>query len=428
MNKLVVCFLFISVGLHAQIHRYLYAATAPACPSSGGADCSAYPASRGYINVYDIDKGHSLVKTIRLPTTVRSIRGIFGHAGTNALYITNYGTTDTNSNTTSARLLRLNLTTDDTVYDVSYSLAAIDRACISSDGSRIYAPAGEIVQSDTYRSTWYVIRAEDGTKTGTIRLSNGATGPHNTICDTSTVYMGAVDVHGGDIGDHSLTVYDVITGMQTTVGNFTAGTGRVRPFTVDKPHGLVYVNLEDWIGFAVGRVSDGAVLYDSQAPPGYAQPGTTNVVQSHGIALTPSGDKLYVADPIKSPSHGIEVWDVSGVRKGTAPTYLKFIATATDSHVYDGRTPGWLGMSYDGRYLYPETGEVISTATDTVVGQLTDPGQDDGSRDMRTRFMMEVDFAGPFPILVGEQFGTGHCAITFHRFIGRRLPPCWDLR
>jgi len=428
MDKLILCILLSSVGLNARIHQYLYAATAPACPSSGGADCSAYPASQGYINVYDINNGHSLVKTIRLPTTVRSIRGIFGHAGTNALYLANYGVTDTNNNTTSARLLRLNLTTDDTVYDVSYSLAAIDRACISSDGSTIYAPAGEGVQSDTYRSTWYVIRAADGTETGTISLSNGAIGPHNTICDTNTVYMGAIDVPGGDIGDHSVTVYNVIAGTQTTVGNFTAGTGRVRPFTADKPHGLVYVNLEDWIGFAVGRVSDGAVLYDSQAPPGYVQPGTTNVVQSHGIALTPNGDKLYVADPINRPSHGVEVWDVSSVRNGTAPTYLNFIPTATDLHVYDGRTPGWLAMSYDGRYLYPETGEVISTATDTVVGQLTDPGQSDGSGNMRTRFMMEVDFAGPFPILVGEQFGTGHCAFSFHRLMARVLPVCRDQR
>lgn len=391
-------------------HHYWYALTAPECPSSGGTDCTAYPATTGYVNVYDMDSSWTRVSTTNLPSTVKAIRGVAARVADNSLYIFNYGTTNI-STSTNGRLLKLNLTTLATVWDQSYSLGAIDRGCVSADGATIYAPSGENVSSGTYQSDWYVIRTSDGVQTGLIALANGAIRPHNTVCTDGTIFMEAVDVNGGSASHHSVTMYNTATTAQTTVGNFTAGTGRVRPFTVDVPHGLVYVNLEDWIGFGVGNTA-GSVLYDSQAPPGYTQPGTTNVVNSHAIALTPNGNKLYVGDPNmgagSSTANGVEVWDVSGVRNSSAPVYKTFIATASDSHVYDGKNPGWLTTSWGGRYVVTETGEVIDTTTDTVAFQLLDPNQGDGSGDMRTRYMIEVDFQGTPPFQVSDQFGIGH--------------------
>jgi hypothetical protein len=385
------------------VHHYWYAATAPECPSSGGSDCTGYPATQGYVRVYDIDNNFARVSSLdfNLPTSVKGLRGLFADSTGTHLYFPNYGTTNVGGNTTGARLMSWNLNSNSADYDVAYSggtaLAAIDRACLSADDSTIYAPAGENVQTGTYQSSWYVLSAATGAQIApnTIALANGAVRPHNTECSASKIYMAAIDLHGGVSAKHSVTMYDTSAHTQTTCGPFTAGDGRVRPFDVDFGHNLIYVNLEDWVGFAVCNASTGTVLYDSQKPPSYTEPGTSNVVNSHGLAVTPDGNKLYVADPNmgagSSTANGVEVWDVSGVRTGSAPTYLKFIATSSDTHIYDGKNPGWMDITNDGKYLVVETGEVISTTTDTVVTRLADPSQSDGAGAfMETRYFTQV--------------------------------------
>jgi hypothetical protein len=381
----------------STVHNYWYAATSPECPSSSGSDCTGYPATQGYVRVYDIDQNFARASSLdfNLPTTVKGLRGLFADSTGTHMYFPNYGTTNVGANTTGARLMSWNLTSGSADYDVSYSLAAIDRACLSADNTTIYAPSGENVQTGAYNSSWYVITAATGAQTGTIALTSGAVRPHNTECSANKIYMAAVDLHGGVAGKHNVTMYNTSSHAQTVCGPFTAGDGRVRPFDVDFIHDLVYVNLEDWIGFAVCNGATGAVLYDSQAPPSYTQPGTSNVVNSHGIAVTPDGNKLYVADPNmgagSSTATGVEVWDVSGVRTGSAPVYKKFIATSKDTHIYDGRNPGWMDITSDSKFLVVETGEVISTATDAVVTQLADPSQSDGNGlFMRTRYFTQV--------------------------------------
>lgn len=59
--------------------------------------------------------------------------------------------------------------------------------------------------------------------------------------------------------------------------------------------------------------------------------------------------------------------------------------------------------SLDGRYLYPETCEIIDTRTKKSVGQLV--GAD--GRPTHSRFALEVDFKDGAPIRVGDQFAVG---------------------
>src|SRR5579864_7480239 len=169
MKRLISLFFLCSIGILAQSHHYFYAATAPERPSANGTDGSAYPANQGYINVYDMDNGWALAGTINLPTTVQSLRGVSMNVASKALYLPNYGNTNTTTNTTGARLLKLAFNTPTTVqvvYDTKYNLAAIDRGCISPDGATFYGPAGEDVRSGTYATDWYVIRASDGAQIG----------------------------------------------------------------------------------------------------------------------------------------------------------------------------------------------------------------------------------------------------------------------
>jgi hypothetical protein len=301
-----------------------------------------------------MDNSYKLIQAIKFPTTVKGLRGLFHDSTGTHLYLPNYGTSNI-GDTTSARLLSYNLSTHSVTYDKSYAFAAIDRACLSTDDTTIYAPAGENVQTGSYDRSWYVITAASGIQTSMVNLANGVVRPHNTQCAPGFVFMAAVDVNSGAASHHSVTMYNTSTHVQTNIGPFTAGTGRIRPFVVDVPHGLVYVNLEDWIGFAVASTS-GRVLYDAQKPPGYVEPGTTNVVSSHGIAVTPDGNHLYVSDPNmkkgSSTANGVEVWDVSGVRSGSAPVYKTFIRTSSDPNVYSGLNPGWLAVTNSGAHRH----------------------------------------------------------------------------
>ena len=102
-----------------------------------------YIANDGSISVYDIDNDFILVKTISLPQTSDGVRGIVGHAGTHALYLS-HGS----DSSCCGSLLKLDLLTDKIVYDKKYD-HGIDSPAVSPDGSKLYQPAGERVSNGT---------------------------------------------------------------------------------------------------------------------------------------------------------------------------------------------------------------------------------------------------------------------------------------
>ena len=65
--------------------------------------------------------------------------------------------------------------------------------------------------------------------------------------------------------------------------------------------------------------------------------------------------------------------------------------------------PAWVVSSYDGKYMYPESGEIIDVATRKVIGQLRVPNQPYS----HSRFMVEVDFDGGKVVRATDQFGVG---------------------
>jgi hypothetical protein len=362
-------------------HHYLYVATAPDYNFSTPA----------VINIYDIDNGHKLVKTIPLPGDVMGIRGIWANIPNNKLYISHYGSTASNG---AGKLLALDLTTNGIAYETSFGMSAgqsgVDRGCILPNGSRIYLPTGE----ENGTSYWYSIDPRTGSEDSTKRVQHWP-GAHNTICslDGSTVFMASIDYIGAPSYEYTIKAFQVATGSSTTIGPFS---GRIRPFTVDTQRGLVFVNLEDFVGFEVAQIATGKVLYSRVQPPAYAEPAPNNAVPSHGIALTPDGNEVWVADGIKN---GIHIWDVSNLAS-QPPTYKTFIPTAWGP-VRNYGQPGWILTSIDGKYMYPETMEVIDTQTHTVVGQL----YDQFGNPMHSRAGLEVDFANGIPNSVGDQFG-----------------------
>jgi hypothetical protein len=194
----------------------------------------------------------------------------------------------------------------------------------------------------------------------------------------------------------------------------------VRPYVVNGKASLIFATVNNFVGFQVGDVKTGKILY-TVAPPGYKQPDPSlNVAHSHGIALTPDERELWVVDTDRA---GFHVWDVSKVPSGGAPKYITFVQVRRSGKNLSGSpdpnagndtngVPAWIVSSYDGKYMYAEGGEIIDVKTHKVTGQLRPKMTDASGKTVwapysHSRFMMEVDFDNGRPIHVTDQFGIG---------------------
>ena len=79
----------------------------------------------------------------------------------------------------------------------------------------------------------------------------------------------------------------------------------VRPLTINHDASLVYVNVNDLIGFEIGDVQTGKMLKRVELP-GDAWKGKG---YSHGIGMTPDESEIWVADPF---NNAWQIWDNPG--------------------------------------------------------------------------------------------------------------------
>lgn len=393
--------------------RLLYVGRAPK-------DRDGFRHLRPSIEVHDLDDGHRLVEVIPLPEGVFNIRGLCASAATRRLYVSHYGTYRGHPDPRiGGKMLCLGLPAGDVLWERSYP-PSVDRQAITPDGRLIYMPAGEERPEDA----WTVIDAADGAVVAKVAHAAHA---HNTICslDGRLAFLQAFgaerqrtndpktkaprpDEDPGDGLDHGngfLTDEDrclavVDTATQKVVKRIGPFREKTRPFTINGRATLAFVTVNDLIGFQVADVGTGRVLHTAMPPQGpYPQPPPTrNSTVSHGIALTPDEREAWIVDQKHIALH---VFDVSGL-PGKAPEYLRTVKTRSGRPEIFGQ-PGWLTMSIDGRYLYPETGEVIDVPSKAIVGQLA--GADGKPTD--SRFLIEVDVRDGVPIRVGDQFGVG---------------------
>ncbi len=107
--------------------------------------------------VYDIDNGHSLVKTIKLPSGVSFIRGFGADPASHSLYIA-YG-----SVSNGGQLMKMDLLSNQVIYNKAMP-KGIDSFDITPDGKTIYMPDGD-GQGD---GIWRVVDAATGNVTASI--------------------------------------------------------------------------------------------------------------------------------------------------------------------------------------------------------------------------------------------------------------------
>ena len=331
----------------------------------------ASPGTRNYLEyggvgilVFDIDNGYKFVR--RIPTwtapegkAAENVKGIAASAKTGRVYVTSL-----------TRVIAIDAVSGQAIWDKPFE-GGTDRLAISPDGRTLYVPQFE-------GPSWHVVDAATGDVITRIETQSGS---HNTIYspDGAQVYLAG-------LRSPSLTVVDASDHKVTgTVGPFS---DVIRPFTINGSRSLVFVNVNNLLGFEVGDLRTGKKLYRVEVE-GYEK----GVVKrhgcpSHGIALTPDEKELWLGDCANSAIH---VFDAT-VMPPKQMTSIK----ARDC-------VGWVSFSMDGRAAYSSTGEIIDTATKQIVAKL----QDERGRPVQSEKMLDLLVADGKVVRAGNQFGIG---------------------
>jgi len=331
----------------------------------------AVPGIRNYVEyggvgilVFDIDCGYRFVK--RIPTWAvppgkqpENVKGIAASAETGKLYVS-----------TMNRMAAFDVHSEKKLWDRLYE-GGCDRMAISRDGQTLYAPSFE-------GPFWNVVNAATGEVITKIQTNSGA---HNTIAslDGTRVYLA---------GLHSPLLSVADTGSRKVIQTVGPFGNSIRPFTINRKRTLCFVNVNELLGFEVGDLTTGRMLYRVEVQGFQKGPVKRHGCPSHGIGLTPDEKELWVTDGANSRLH---VFDASVM----PPKQVASI------RVRD--MPGWITFSIDGQFAYPSTGEVIDTHTRQIVGAL----QDEVGGQVQSEKLLELVFNQGKLVRAGNQFGIG---------------------
>lgn len=347
--------------------------TRPLSAYNGGTGHYLYiatPGIRDYLGygghgllVFDIDNGHKFVKRIETGGyhengSPSNVKGVAVSKQLNSIYIS-----------TLESLQRIDLDTEQLIWEIPFE-GGCDRMSISPDGKTMYLPSLE-------KDFWNVVDCESGEIISKIQVHSRA---HNTIYGPSgkQIYM-------GDIGSPFVYVANSKThSIVQKIGPFSAG---IRPFTINSDESLVFVNVNDLLGFEVGDIKTGEKLASIEVLGWDKGPVRRHGNPSHGIALTPDEKELWVSD-----GHNMRIH----VFSGSSP-YQQLTTLALDD------MPGWITFSMDGKYAYPSSGEVINAKTRKTLYLL----QDENHNTVSSEKMIEIYMEDGKVSRAGDQFGLG---------------------
>jgi DNA-binding beta-propeller fold protein YncE len=325
----------------------------------------------GGFRVYDIEDSYRRVQSVRLPDSDDLVipRGVAGDADADRLYASYLGTDGGDGH-----LVAYNLRRNRVIW---HKRLPIDSFALTTDGRKIYMPCGEGRESCDY---WTVLDARTGDELSRIAMHES---PHNTIAslDGDRVYL-ASSHHD------QLAVVDPKTDrIVDWVGPFRDS---IRPFTITRDRSLAFVTVDFLSGFEVANLETGAKLFTVEVEGFPVAPGefpTLPVTQSHGIALTPDEQEVWVADDVHNHVH---VYDVRGVPN--VPSRQIADIPLADS-------PKWINFTRDGRHAHISTGEIVDRRTRRIVA-LVEP----------SRHFVQIDWEGGQPARAYSRYGLGYGA------------------
>lgn len=348
----------------------LASAASAQAPKAGRFLYVVAPGIRNYLEfggagilIFDIDKNHKFVKRIKTPASEEAkpinIKGVCASAATKRLYFS-----------TLTKLYCVDLVTGKTLWEKALP-DGCDRMSITPDGKVLYVPTME-------KDHWNVVNADSGELITRIETKSRA---HNTVVSLDGLHM-----YLAGIKSPLLPVADTKTHkVVQTVGPFSHG---IRPFTVNADRSLVYVNVNELLGFEIGDLKTGKMLHRVEVQKFQKGPVKRHGCPSHGIGLTPDEKEVWICDAANSHMH---LFDNTVM----PPRQVASIKVREQ--------PGWITFSRDGRWAWPSTGDVIDVATRKILHTLTD----EEGREVHSEKIVEILWLNGVPIWVGDQFGVG---------------------
>jgi DNA-binding beta-propeller fold protein YncE len=347
------------------------------------------------IDVFDIDRGHALHHSFTprqngVDLLDSRCRGIAAHAETARLFFTD---------SDQKHVVAMDLRTERVLWVRRFEESECrhpDRLSVTTDGRAVYVPCK---LSDN------MVVLDAGTGATIARHTvNGGEAPHNTYTGELGRYM-----YLGSYKSPILRIYDQTTHAEVRrIDGFSSG---IRPFAVDPTETYFFANLTTLLGFGVGDVPNGRRLFEvtqetpaerlahPEASGGHPHGGKP---KSHGLALRPGTHEVWFLD---DEWGYLYVYDASSL-PSAAPRYLATVALFRDiaapyyRAAADVKGGGdgywrWLSFSADGRWAYPANGAVVDAAERKLTKMTITASEK----------MLEVDFRGGAPIVIGGQNG-----------------------
>jgi hypothetical protein len=339
-------------------------------------------AVRGSISVYDIDRGHRLVKTIPTVSNVDDVKGVAVSPTTGKLYVA-YRT-----NSGVGMIYCFDVVRDVVLWNRAIK-PDVDRLAISPDGRLLYVPTWEGGSSDYIN----VLDANSGDVVRDVRFSNRS---HDSQFPLSGPLFQETKATDGS-GDY-LYMIDPGSYAVSRIGPYS---GILGPYAVDSETRHVVNNVTGLWGMQVADIKTGQIVTAiiPEHPP--QQPELL-----HGIGWTPDESEVWQNSNYIDPH--VYVWDMS------EPMVPKFKERLGLKGKHGGH---WLTFDVAGDYAYiapaknsDEGTEIFNVRTHKSVGLI------DSSEDM-----VEIDFVDGVITRSGDQYGIGRAAD--HLTASSGLPP-----
>src|SRR5437763_9265759 len=270
----------------SQVRHLVYSAT----PGDNGTD------NQSGIVVLDADKDYSFLKRIsyELPASKMpgpKVSGITASLPLQMLYVTVDG-----------YMTAFDLATDQIAWTFTGESGPVarTRGALSGCCERPWTlPDGKtMVVGSSYNSWWYYIDGATGKSLGKLPTPEAPVA-HNLAVTADGKLAITGSMSSPKNGKAGVAVLDV---PNRKVLRYMTFSEMVRPLTINHDGSLVYVNVNDLIGFEIGDIQTGKVLKRVELPgadwkgKGY----------SHGIGMTPDESEIWVADPVHN---AWQIWD-----------------------------------------------------------------------------------------------------------------------
>jgi len=368
------------------VRHLVYIAT----PGDNGTD------NQSGVVVLDADRGYSFVKRISygLPASLMpapKVAGIEASVPLQMLYVA-----------TNGFLLALDLKTDNVAWIFNGETAPVQRSRGASSGccERPWLlPDGKtLLVGSSYNSWWYYIDGATGKVLGKLDTPQAPVA-HNLAVSADGQLGILASMSSPKDGKAGIAVIDV---PGRKVLRYMTFSEMVRPLAINHDASLVYVNVNDLIGFEIGDIKTGEKLGRFELPGG-AWKGKG---YSHGIGITPDESEIWVADPVD----GVwQVWDNPG--DGRHPVYNPSKLIKTTAWVEHS----WISMTNDGKLAFLGDSSVIDVKTHKEIAVMKD---EYGRRIVHTEKVLYMAYRDGKLIETNNQFAVGNAKAYAARMAG----------